>query len=221
MPETRGRYHHGDLRNALLVAVDGALRDDGVTGLSLRRVAARAGVSHTAAAHHFGDFAGLVASYAQASFETFAVALDAAADAHGASASAEARLLASGQAYVDFALEHPARYEVMFRDDLHPPAHAGLEAAGEHAFAQLLARVRACFVAAPGDDVVLRCAVTAWSTVHGLAHLLIDGPLSHVLAVDTDAPVIAELRDGVMRTLHQALRAEPGWQADPELLAAS
>jgi AcrR family transcriptional regulator len=62
-------YHHGGLRDALLVAVAEVLRDDGVGGLSLRSVARRAGVSHAAPAHHFPSKAALLTAFATRGFE--------------------------------------------------------------------------------------------------------------------------------------------------------
>eukprot|EP01036_Dinobryon_divergens_P003443 gene3443-4542_t len=60
-PSAEGRsYHHGDLRAALLAAAEDELAARGVEGFSLRQVAKRAGVSHAAPAHHFGDAAGLL-----------------------------------------------------------------------------------------------------------------------------------------------------------------
>src|SRR5215831_15253503 len=57
-------YHHGDLRAALLQAAVGAIAEEGAAGMSLREVARRAGVSHTAAAYHFRDKRGLLTAVA-------------------------------------------------------------------------------------------------------------------------------------------------------------
>ena len=54
----RSHYHHGDLRQALLLSAEAEIQSAGVEGFSLRKVARRAGVSHAAPAHHFGDAAG-------------------------------------------------------------------------------------------------------------------------------------------------------------------
>ncbi|MEO0497745.1 MAG: helix-turn-helix domain-containing protein, partial [Pseudomonadota bacterium] len=65
----RGPYHHGDLREALLTAAEVELTDRGIEGLSLRGVAKRAGVSHAAPAHHFGDKAGLLTALTTIGFQ--------------------------------------------------------------------------------------------------------------------------------------------------------
>ena len=67
------RYHHGDLRRALLAAVDEIVQELGVEGLSLRECARRAGVSHGAPAHHFGDKRGMLTEYATDGFEKLLV----------------------------------------------------------------------------------------------------------------------------------------------------
>ena len=65
------RYHHGDLAAALLVAGEAELVDKGIESFSLRGVAKRAGVSHAAPAHHFGDANGLLNAIAARGFERF------------------------------------------------------------------------------------------------------------------------------------------------------
>ena len=58
MEKPKDSYHHGDLRAALVAAAEATLAETGVEGFSLRQVAKRVGVSHSAPAHHFGDSAG-------------------------------------------------------------------------------------------------------------------------------------------------------------------
>jgi AcrR family transcriptional regulator len=65
-------YHHGDLPAALLAAVQSAVADVGVSGVSLRDVARRSGVSHSAPAHHFGSKAGLLTAFATAGYQLLA-----------------------------------------------------------------------------------------------------------------------------------------------------
>ena len=68
-------YHHGDLRAALLAAGEEVLEESGVAGFSLRHVARRVGVSHSAPAHHFGDAQGLLAALATDGFRRFLAAM--------------------------------------------------------------------------------------------------------------------------------------------------
>ncbi|HSN90738.1 MAG TPA: helix-turn-helix domain-containing protein, partial [Anaeromyxobacteraceae bacterium] len=111
----RGRYHHGELRRALLDGALAVIERDGVSALSLRDLARRLGVSHAAPAHHFTDKMALLAEIAREGFERFGAALGAAAEA---SPDDDTRLVEIGRAYVGFALAHPATFRVMFGRDL-------------------------------------------------------------------------------------------------------
>ena len=171
------QYHHGQLRRALLDTALELATSRGVHGFTLRELARQAGVSHAAPYHHFADKAALMAALALEIFEAFGAALRQAWDmAPGAPPD---RLMAVGAAYVRFAVENPAAFRLMFRPELHEstaPDHAALEVAGEAAFHVLLDGIAACQEEGsipPGDPQLI--ALTAWSTVHGLATLLLDG----------------------------------------------
>jgi AcrR family transcriptional regulator len=105
-------YHHGDLRRVLLEAAVEAIDEVGPAALSLRDLARRAGVSHAAPAHHFGDKAGLLTAVAADGFRRLAATLG---DAYRATGS----FLEVGVAYVRFAVTHRAHFEVMFRPELY------------------------------------------------------------------------------------------------------
>lgn len=161
-----GAYHHGDLRRALLAAALEAIEEVGPTALSLRDLARRAGVSHAAPAHHFGDKAGLLTALAAQGFDLLAQALVRAGD----------DLLEAGVAYVDFAVRHRAYFEVMFRPELHRADDAELTAARERAGAALRSGVAALpGGGAPADTD--RDALSAWSIAHGFATLWLAGAL--------------------------------------------
>src|SRR5918998_5321656 len=113
MPPTRP-YHHGDLRQAILTAAVAALAESGPAQLSLRDLARRAGVSHAAPAHHFGDKAGLLTAIAAEGYNLLADTLTAAQ-------RRTADFLEVGVAYVRFAVDQRAHFEVMFRPDLYRP----------------------------------------------------------------------------------------------------
>jgi AcrR family transcriptional regulator len=108
-------YHHGDLPNALRRAAAEVISERGVGGFSLREVARRAGVSHTAPAHHFGDVRGLLTSLAE---EGFTMLYEAAASAIAQHDDPADQLVAIGEAYVETARAHPAHFQVMFRTDI-------------------------------------------------------------------------------------------------------
>src|SRR4051794_27635084 len=120
-------YHHGDLQRALVDAAVALLAEGGAAAVTLREVARRAGVTHAAPYRHFADKAALLAAVAE---EGFRALHDAVARA-GAEAPDDplARLAASGQAYLRFAMSHPAHYRVMFGPDVAAREHPELEGA--------------------------------------------------------------------------------------------
>src|SRR6516225_1367699 len=99
------RYHHGDLKSAVLLAAEKILERDGLQAVTLRAVARAVGVSHTAPKNHFGDLMGLLSERAAVGYLRFAAALAEAVNA--ASGDAHDRLNAMGWAYVAFARAHP------------------------------------------------------------------------------------------------------------------
>lgn len=105
-------YHHGDLRRALLAAAAEAITENGVAALSMRDLARRAGVSHAAPTHHFGDKAGLLTALATEGFDLLGRAL-------ATSRLASNSFLEMGVSYVRFAMTRRAHFEVMFRPDLY------------------------------------------------------------------------------------------------------
>ncbi len=168
-------YHHGALREALVRATESLLAERGAEGFSLREVARRAGVSPAAPAHHFGDAAGLLTAVASLGFAALTQALEA-GDARGG-ADPRAALRGQGEAYVRFALQHPGRFRLMFRQGkLH--VDASLEQRAKAAFDVLARGVQRAFGLAadmPMDDRQWNAVVALWSLVHGYAHLAIAG----------------------------------------------
>jgi len=178
-PPAEQPYHHGDLRFALIRAADEILAEDGLEGFSLRAAARRAGVSVAAPAHHFGSAAGLLSEVATLGFNELADRLD----VLGSKAGPMKRLRAQGLAYVRFAHRYPGRFQLMFRRDLLNDEHAGLHEAGARALAQLEQTVRLQHGLAEGKALTVAARdslLATWSIVHGFAHLLLDGKLSHM-----------------------------------------
>jgi len=161
-------YHHGDLRATLLHAADLLIRNKGVEGFTLRECARRAGVSHAAPAHHFGDSAGLLAEFAALGFERMIARMEEYRDK--AEPAPFAQLRAVGQAYVDFAVANPAHFKLMFRRDKLDRDNARLKTAGSLAFDQLRQALANALNKADIDAEL----ILAWSTVHGFATLLLD-----------------------------------------------
>ena len=188
-------YHHGDLPAALLQAVDRAVADCGVTGVSLRDVARRAGVSHGAPAHHFRNKAGLLTAFATAGYQLLAESVIAAVVESGA-ADGAAELAAIGRGYVRFAVGHPAHFEVMFRLDALNPDDPEFVAASEAAYGLLTATIERCRAAGRlhgrSPEVV---AVSAWSMVHGLSALWISGRLAERITEQDPQRLAASVSD--------------------------
>lgn len=197
---TRDTYHHGDLREALLTAGEAVLAEQGLDGFSLRKVAVRVGVSHSAPAHHFGDAGGLLVALATRGFQRLLASMQ--NRQRAAEAKLTEQLIASGLGYLDFALDCPALFRLIFASARTVDGSADLAAAGDAALLHLatdLARLRS---AAPFDYPEAMAEVMAtWSLTHGFAELLLSGRLKPVQGLDRAA------RDAVFRTvLAQGLR---------------
>ena len=144
-------YHHGDLRQTVLQEASNILEKEGLGALSLREVARRAGVSHNAPYRHFPDRDSLLAALVEEGFQMFADEL------------ARRPRREMGEAYVEFALAHPQRFRLMFGGTV------TLKNRDRRAYAALLESFSDL-----GDDAQY-AAAAAWSLVHGLAQLLLDG----------------------------------------------
>jgi AcrR family transcriptional regulator len=114
----KSTYHHGDLRNALVLSAVRLIEDDGLGEFSLRGTAREVGVSANAAYRHFGDKADLLTAVAHHGSDLLAQRMRRAMNATRAGKNpaerAVNRFKATGRAYVEFALAHPELFEVMF-----------------------------------------------------------------------------------------------------------
>jgi AcrR family transcriptional regulator len=163
MPTPARPYHHGDLQRALIDAAVAEIEASGPTRLSLREIARRAGVSHAAPAHHFGDKAGLFTAIATEGFRLLHASTSPAAPG-------PAGLLLTGIAYVQFAIGHRAHFEVMFRPELYRTDDPELVAARDASFAVLYSTARRG-AGLRDDEDVTGLALAAWAVVHGFATL--------------------------------------------------
>jgi AcrR family transcriptional regulator len=181
-------YHHGALRDAVVAAAVAEVEAVGASAVSMREIARRAGVSHAAPAHHFGDRAGVFTAIAT---QGFALAADTIAPA----AVGTYGFLDGGAAYVAFAVSHPGHFEVMFRPSLYREDDPELGAARDRAFAILFGSARE-FAAAHGETDVDGLVTAGWALSHGLATLALSGNVDRYLA-----PVMADLPGHVLRGL--------------------
>ena len=212
MPETTlparkpdSRYHHGDLRRALLQEAVRTITEDGVEALTLREAGRRLGVSRTALYRHFSDKSALLAAVAREGFQRFRDdLLRGWSEAPGTRRGFELM----GVAYVRFAVAHPAHYRVMFGAYRHLcDKDPELRADAEGAFRVLVDAIAALQQAGlvRQDDPVQQ-AEFVWALVHGLAMLAIDGQLG------PESSTSGELA-GLLRYALQRLRTGIGAEA--------
>ena len=163
-----------DLRSELLRTSRELLDESGPSALSMREVARRAGCTHQAPYHYFANREAILAALVCEGFDELADRLAVAHDGLG-SADLHAVLVASGNAYVEFALRRPGVFRVMFRPDVcDPERFPEVVQAGQRARRELARLAKAVM----GDGAQVEAEVLIWSGVHGLASLLLDGPLA-------------------------------------------
>jgi AcrR family transcriptional regulator len=203
---SRSTYRHGDLRNALIEAGLRLAAGEGPNAVVLREATRQAGVSPNAAYRHFSDREDLLAAVSVrclafvASEITKELACSAGDDV-------AAQLEAVGRAYVRFALREPGLFRTAFSVHVDPEAGRGAEGGGPGPFGLLLEVLdRAVALGVLPADRRPGAEVAAWSAVHGLAVLLLDGPLRSV-------PV--EAREGLIeRTVTTVRRGLLGERAE-------
>jgi AcrR family transcriptional regulator len=182
-------YHHGDLRATLLHAAVDILEEEGVAALSLREAARRAGVSHNAPYRHFPDRGSLLAALAAEGFDLLNAELVKRPEGE------------MGLAYVEFALAHPQRFRLMFGGQLRFDDYPELRAAGEGNYRNLQKVFEGL-----GNDAPL-AAAAAWSLVHGLSSLILDGHFAQALRERGGAAAFAKKVLGSMRVARAAQRS--------------
>jgi AcrR family transcriptional regulator len=160
------QYHHGNLREQLLLAGEEALADLPLEKVSLREIARRAGVSHAAPQHHFASLGELLGEIAARGFKKFVQALDEAASA-STMQSPEAKLMAMGWAYLRFSESNRAIYSLMFGKIENMAMTPAMVQSSLAAWMQLENAVAAVI----GPNRAATGAVHVWSSVHGLSML--------------------------------------------------
>lgn len=186
---TATRYHHGNLREALIDAGLEILREEGLEGLSLRACAARAGVSHGAPKNHFASLAALQAAIAAEGFRRFAARMRAgmaettgpeAETAPGpgtgdATTSAKAKVLGCARGYVSFVEDNPDLFRLMFSMERDPRIDPDLLPASQDAYA-VLREISAGLLPQNCENPIDRTSVETllWSFLHGYATLKVN-----------------------------------------------
>lgn len=166
-------YHHGNLRQTLITEGLAALEADGLAALSLRSIAARAGVSHAAPKNHFGQLRGLLTAMAAEGFRRHVAFMRAGLPRRSSRA---ARLAAAMRGYVKFAESHPHLFALMFSSQHCDYDDAELGAAAAQSY-DVLREIAAGldWDKADAPDAPLRAEMMLWSLVHGYALLALNG----------------------------------------------
>jgi AcrR family transcriptional regulator len=209
----RKRYHHGDLRRALIEAALDLVRRRGADGFTLREAARRVGVSQAAPYRHFETKEALLAAVAEEGFRDLNRRLEKTIE--GDSPDPRRRLRAQGLVCFEFYVADPARFRVMFgRASAQRDRYPALAEAWQRVNALLLESLVACQRSGQireGDPMELGLALAA--ITHGLAALVIEGHMGP--ATPGDHAAVAELfrraGDVLYRGLHpEGLEAGPG-----------
>jgi len=180
MPKKK-TYHHGDLKNALIKAGVEILAKDGVSGLSLRKVATKAGVSHAAPYSHFADKQALIAALSTEGFRQLYERISSVSEKNKTKPSRQLNEVA--WAYVQFAMDDRDRFKVMFSGVLEKEKEYPEFVAESQRNFQLVRRiveanqVAGVLSSGPADLVTL----SAWGIVHGFIMLLLEGQIPHMV----------------------------------------
>jgi AcrR family transcriptional regulator len=164
---TEPKYHHGDLRRAILEAALELIKEAGIQSLSLREIARRIGVTPAAPYHHFKDRGELLLQIGMQGYgDLFQVLEQAAAKAHGAEDECEAEF----RAYLHFAREHSAVYAVMFSGELvrHDDGRQ-VKTVADRCFALVCASVARSRKLS--KKMSTEAALSSWALLHGLVVL--------------------------------------------------
>jgi len=174
-------YHHGDLKNALIMAGIEVLAKEGTSGLSLRKVASRAGVSHAAPYAHYTDKQALIAAISTEGYHMLYERIQAAISLHAGDPLKT--LIEASWAYVQFALDEPDHFRITLSGAVEKekdyPAYVEIS---NKSFTAVMNIVKECQDAGVLDsgpaDLM---AISVWSLVHGFVSLLLESQISHTL----------------------------------------
>jgi AcrR family transcriptional regulator len=204
--EAQRGYHHGNLRAALIAAGVELARTAGPSAVLLRAVSREAGVSHNAAYRHFASQEDLVAAVAERCMEQLGRLMVARMDevtVRGRLPRALARLAAIGRAYIDFARTEPGWFRTAFSSARPHDGTGPLDELDESLSPYALLTARLDELAEVGGFAPQRrpgAEYVAWSAVHGVSSLLLDGPLRELPEPEV-VQIIETVLAGVTRSL--------------------
>lgn len=186
-------------RERIVQASTELIQEQGLSALSMREVARRAGVSHQAPYYYFADREAIIGAIAEQGFRMMSEFVQ--RSIPSLSRAPHETIIAAGHAYLEFAFAHPAHFRVMFRPELvAPERHPNVQGEGLRACDAFLSIVKSAVEGGlPAEPDVDALFLTCWSFAHGLACLVLDGPLE-VVAPDKDRK--AQVRDAVRAFAH-------------------
>ena len=173
----KSSYHHGDLRNQLLSAGLDIIKTQGISALSLRKLAEKVGVSRTAPYHHFKNKNELLCAIAASGFQVWTTRLNHIQQKDNI--SEEQRFRQFAKSYVEFALENPDLYDLMFGQPIWKESQntETLKTEAYPAFQYQREFIKSWQHKGILPETLndLRLSQVIWSTLHGIARLVIDG----------------------------------------------
>ena len=198
MTKKRSSYHHGNLAESLLDAVNTIAEQFGIEAVTLRGCAKHVGVSPSSAFRHYSDKRALLTAFATRALLELTTVLEAAREE--ALEKKQDAMMSVGLAYIEFALSHPALFRAMWREEALYTKDPDYEAAAN----SLQAQISAGFAGSISDsdpNALSEHELLLWSSVHGLANLFVDGNLNKQLSVFERM----KKAEAVLQTLRPAL----------------
>ena len=180
MPKKKS-YHHGDLKNALIEAGADILSKEGVSALSLRKVAQKAGVSHAAPYAHFADKQALIAAISTEGYKKLYEQIAQVAEQNRSEPLR--RLVESSWAYVQFALDEPDHFKVtlsgMIEKEQDYPALVEIARQTFSLVVEIVTQCQQAGILRQGAPDLT--AVSVWAQIHGFVTLLLENQISHTV----------------------------------------
>lgn len=195
MKKGKSSYHHGNLAESLLDAVDEIASKFGLEAVTLRACAKLVGVSPSSAFRHYSDKRTLMTAFAARALAKLSDAM--AASQATAKKHEKNAFAAVGLTYIEFALDHPAFFRAMWNDEtVYASADNYVEAAN-----RLSAHLKGGFADTIEDSDPNSFSseeLLAWSSVHGLANLFVDGPIGNGLSKANKMKLATEMIETLM-----------------------
>ncbi len=207
MKKEKNQYHHGHLAESLLDAADEIASQFGLEAVTLRGCVKRVGVSPAAAFRHYTDKRALLTAFATRALNQLADALESARTI--ANEKAENEFLAVGMAYIGFALNKPAFFRAMWREGTIYSRDENYLGATE----RLAGYLQGGFVKTITDDDPSNFSaqeLLAWSSVHGLANLFVDGPVGNDMNIEDKLLLANEVINQLMPAFSESSAARGG-----------